>query len=307
MKVLVTGGSGYIGAVTLKALAAAGFEPINFDLKQGNDIRNKQQVLAILKDSQIGAVMHFAAFISMGESMINPFKYFDNNVHGSLELLQAMVEAKVNKLIFSSSAGVYGNPVSVPIKETDPTNPTNPYGQSKLMVEQMLNWYDKIHQLKSIAIRYFNAAGADKDLGETHQPESHLIPNVIAAAAAKKQFKLFGDDYPTPDGSCVRDYIHVSDLAEAHLLTLKALIDGHKSDVYNAGTGKGYSNKEVISMVEKISGKKIDVKVEPRRPGDTKELVADSSKLQKEFNWQPKKSDLKTIVEYAYAYHTSKV
>src|SRR3989344_920797 len=280
MKVLVTGGSGYIGAVTLKALAAAGFEPINFDLKQGNDIRNKQQVLAILKDSQIGAVMHFAAFISMGESMINPFKYFDNNVHGSLELLQAMVEAKVNKLIFSSSAGVYGNPVSVPIKETDPTNPTNPYGQSKLMVEQMLNWYDKIHQLKSIAIRYFNAAGADKDLGETHQPESHLIPNVIAAAAAKKQFKLFGDDYPTPDGSCVRDYIHVSDLAEAHLLTLKALIDGHKSDVYNAGTGKGYSNKEV---------------------------VADSSKLQKEFNWQPKKSDLKTIVESAYAYHTPKV
>lgn len=303
MKVLVTGGSGYIGAITSKALIAAGFEPVNFDLKQGSDIRDKKQVLAALKDNQIEAVMHFAAFISMGESMINPYKYFDNNVNGSLNLMETMVQAGVKKLIFSSSAGVYGNPTRVPIKEDDPKNPTNPYGLSKLMIEQMLSWYDQLHGLKSISIRYFNAAGAVDGLGETHDPESHLIPNLIAAVMSGSEFKLFGSDYSTADGTCVRDYIHVSDLADAHILTLKALISGHKGGIYNAGTGKGYSNKEVIDMVEKVSGKKINVKLEPRRPGDADELVADSSKLQKEFNWQPKHSDLETIVKSAYAYH----
>ena len=302
MKVLVTGGSGYIGAITGKALAAAGFTPINFDLKQGSDIRDKQQVLAALKDNQIEAVMHFAAFISMGESMANPYKYFDNNVNGSLNLIETMVQAGVKKLIFSSSAGVYGNPTQVPLKADDPNKPTNPYGLSKLMVEEMLTWYDQLHGLKSISLRYFNAAGAVNGLGETHDPESHLIPNLIAAVMSGSEFKLFGSDYSTPDGTCVRDYIHVSDLADAHVLTLKALISGHQSGIYNAGTGKGYSNKEVIDMVEKVSGKKINVKIESRRPGDADELVADSSKLQQEFSWKPQHSELENIIKSAWNY-----
>lgn len=302
MKVLVTGGSGYIGAITSKTLTAAGFEPVNFDLKQGQDIRDKKQVLAALKDNQIEAVMHFAAFISMGESMVNPYKYYDNNVNGSLNLMETMIQTGVKKLIFSSSAGVYGNPTRVPIKEDDPKNPTNPYGLSKLMTEQMLTWYDQLHGLKSISIRYFNAAGAVDGLGETHDPESHLIPNLIAAVMSGSEFKLFGSDYSTPDGTCVRDYIHVSDLADAHVLTLKALLEGHTSGIYNAGTGKGYSNKEVIDMVEKISGKKINVKVEPRRPGDADELVADSSRLQQEFSWKPQHSYLENIIKSAWNY-----
>ena len=302
MKVLVTGGSGYIGAITSKALTAAGFEPVNFDLKEGSDIRDKQQVLAALKNNQIEAVMHFAAFISMGESMANPYKYFDNNANGSLNLMETMVQAGVKKIIFSSSAGVYGNPTRIPIKEDDPKNPTNPYGLSKLMIEQMLTWYDQLYGLKSISLRYFNAAGAVDNLGETHDPESHLIPNLITAANTGSEFKLFGSDYSTPDGTCIRDYIHVSDLADAHVLTLKALISGHTSGIYNAGTGRGYSNKEVIDIVEKVSGKKINVKVEPNRPGDADELAADSSKLQKEFNWQPKHSDLENIIKSAWNY-----
>jgi UDP-glucose 4-epimerase len=244
----------------------------------------------------------------MAESMKDPYKYFDNNVFGSLNLFEAMTKTGVDKVIFSSSAGVYGNPIRVPIQENDPKNPTNPYGESKLMVEKILNWYDQIHGLKSISVRYFNAAGATLDgkLGESHQPESHLIPNVIAAVDNNQGFKLFGDDYPTPDGTCIRDYIHVVDLAKAHILALKALQNGHQSDVYNAGTGQGYSNKQVIEMVEKVAGKKVTVKVEPRRPGDANELVADSSKLQNEFSWKPKHSDLETIIKSAYAYHDKK-
>jgi len=319
MKILVTGGAGYIGSITCQELLKQGFEVVVFDslecgykeaiqgveLVEGN-IKDKDKVQEALSKHKIEAVVHFAAYIQMGESMENPSKYFDNNLVGSLSLLEAMREEGVKKIVFSSTAGVYGNPERVPIKEDDRQEPENPYGESKLMVEKMLEWYDRVNDFKSIAIRYFNAAGASLDgrLGEAHNPESHLIPNVIKAVMEEKEFNLFGDDYPTKDGTCIRDYIHVLDLAEAHILALKALEKGHKSDVFNAGGGRGYSNREVIEMVKRVSGKDLKVKVVPRRPGDANELVADSNKLQKELNWQPKYSDLKTIVETAWKWHS---
>ncbi len=318
MKVLVTGGAGYIGAITAQELKKQGYEVVIFDsLEKGykksvkgfklikGKIHDQELVGKTLKQHEIEAVMHFAAYIEMGESMENPSKYYENNVIGTVSLLEAMVEANVKKMIFSSTAGVYGNPEKLPIKEEDRQLPENPYGQSKLMVEKILKFYDMTHELRSISIRYFNAAGATLDgkLGEAHRPESHLIPNVIKAVLEKKEFRLFGDDYPTRDGTCIRDYIHVLDLAEVHILALKALEKDHKTDVYNAGAGKGYSNKQVIEMVKKVSGKDLRVKIAPRRPGDANELVADSSKLKKEFKWQPKYSDLKTIVETAWKWH----
>ena len=305
MKVLVTGGKGYIGKIASQELIKAGFETVIYDLKNGEDIKDSAKLAKILTQEKIEAVMHFAAFIEMGESMIKPQKYFDNNFFGSVCLVNAMLEAKVNKLIFSSTAGVYGNPARIPIKEDDRKLPENPYGQSKWMTEQFLDFYDRTYDFKSISLRYFNAAGASLDgkMGENHQPESHLIPNVINAVLADKEFTLFGNDYPTTDGTCVRDYIHVLDLAEAHILALKALETGHKTEVYNVGAGKGFSNLAVIKMVEKVSGKKVKVKIEPRRAGDTNELVADSSKLQSEFKWQPKYSDLETIIKTAWEWH----
>lgn len=305
MKVLVTGGEGYIGKIVNQELIKAGFETVIYDLKNGHDIKNSDLLTKILTQEKIEAVMHFAAFIEMGESMAKPQKYFDNNFFGSVCLVNAMLKAKVNKLIFSSTAGVYGNPESLPIKETARKLPENPYGQSKWMTEQFLDFYDRAYGFKSISLRYFNAAGASLDgkMGENHQPESHLIPNIIKAVLSDKEFTLFGNDYPTADGTCVRDYIHVLDLAEAHILALKALENGHKTEVYNVGTGKGYSNLEVIKMAEKVAGKKIKVKIEPRRTGDANELVADSSKLQSEFKWRPKYSDLETIVKTAWRWH----
>jgi len=269
---------------------------------------DKELLVKTLKEKGIEAVMHFAAFIEMGESMEKPYMYFENNVFGSLSLFEAMVKVGVDKLIFSSTAGIYGNPERVPIKEEDRKVPENPYGESKLMVEKILSWYDQVHKLRSISIRYFNAAGASLDgsLGEAHKPESHLIPNVIKSVLDGSEFVLNGDDYPTKDGSCIRDYIHVLDLAETHILALKALGEGHKTEAYNAGTGKGYSNKEVMEMVKQVSGKELKVKVGPRRPGDANELVADSKKLQQEFKWQPKYSDLKTIVETAWKWHSNR-
>lgn len=305
MKVLVTGGAGYIGAVTAQNLSRNGFIPVVYDLKNGRDIADTKQLIKVMKQEKIEAVIHFAAHIAMGESMQKPQKYFENNFLGSQSLVQAMTETGINKIIFSSTAGVYGNPVRIPIKETDRKLPENPYGQSKLMVEQLLSFYDRTYSLKSISLRYFNAAGATLDgtKGENHRPESHLIPNVIKAILANREFRLFGNNYPTRDGSCVRDYIHVLDLAQAHILALKALIKGHKTDVYNAGTGRGYSNLEVIKAAEKITGKKVKVKIEPRRPGDADELVADPAKFQKEFAWKPEYSDLETIVATAWRWH----
>jgi len=320
MKVLVTGGAGYIGSITANELKKAGFEVVIFDsLENGykkaiedfelvkGDIKDQELLTKTLKEHKIEAVMHFAAYIEMGESMEKPSKYFSNNTVKAVSLLEAMLAAGVKKLIFSSTAGVYGNPERVPIKEDDRKQPENPYGQSKLMTEEILQFYSRIYDLKSISIRYFNAAGATEDgkLGEAHKPESHLIPNVIRAVMEDKEFTLFGDNYPTPDGTCIRDYIHVLDLAEAHILALKALQDEHKTDVFNAGTGKGYSNKEVVEMVKKVSGKDLRIKIGKKRAGDANELVADSSKLQEELNWKPKYSDLKTIVETAYKWHTT--
>ena len=319
MRVLVTGGAGYIGSIVCRQLTQKGFEVVVLDsLENGSrqaagglklvkgKTHDQDLVKKTLAQEKIEAVMHFAGYIAMGESMENPAKYFDNNVVGAVGLFEAMAEAGVTKIIFSSTAGVYGNPERVQIKEEDSKLPENPYGESKLMVEKMLDWYDRIQGLRSISLRYFNAAGAalDGSLGEAHRPESHLIPNVIRAAMTGDGFKLYGNDYPTPDGTCIRDYIHVLDLADAHILALKALRDGHETAVYNAGTGKGYSNRQVIDMVEKVSGKKVKVEVHPRRPGDANELVADSTKLQKEFNWKPKYSDLKTIVATAWKWHS---
>ncbi|MBU1084783.1 MAG: UDP-glucose 4-epimerase GalE [Candidatus Beckwithbacteria bacterium] len=306
MKILVTGGKGYIGAITAKELVNQGHKVVIYDKKNNQKIQDGELLEKTLKDEKIEAVMHFAAYIEMGESMENPYKYFENNVFGSLNLLEAMRKTKVNKLIFSSTAGVYGNPIRVPIKEDDQKKPENPYGESKLMVERLLKWYDKIHDLKSISLRYFNAAGATLDgtLGENHEPESHLIPNVIKAVIKRQEFKLFGDDYPTADGTCIRDYIHVLDLAEAHILGLKALNQGHKTDVFNVGTGIGYSNKQVIEMVKKVIKIDLMVKVKPRRIGDANELVADSGKLQNTLGWKPEYSDLKTIIESAYKWHS---
>ena len=318
MKILVTGGAGYIGAVTCHELTKAGYQVTVLDcLEHGSKDRIKDLELVVgwttdydlvkqvLVGREIEAVIHFAAWIEMGESMARPHKYFHNNVYGSLQLLQAMVDSKVDKLVFSSTAGVYGNPLQIPIKEDDPKIPLNPYGQSKLMVEQLLHFFSDIHKLRSVNIRYFNAAGArlDGSLGEAHQPESHLIPNIIQAVIHNQEFHLFGDDYDTPDGTCIRDYIHVLDLAQTHLIALEALASGHPTDIYNAGIGTGYSNKEVIKMVEEIAGKKVNVKVEPKRPGDASQLISDPQKFQTEFNWQPRYSDLRTIIQTAYSWH----
>lgn len=305
MKVLITGGAGYIGAITAAALKQAGHQPVIYDLKNNQDIKNIARLKTTLTTNKIEAVMHFAAYIEMGESVLNPQKYFDNNFLGSQCLLEAMTESGVTKIIFSSTAGVYGNPERVPIKENNRKRPENPYGQSKLMVEELLGFYDRTEGVRSISLRYFNAAGGalDAKMGEAHRPESHLIPNVIKAVLENKEFTLHGNDYPTKDGSCIRDYIHVLDLAQAHILALDTLANGHKTDVYNLGTGQGYSNLEVITMIEKVSGRKVKLTIGPRRPGDANELIADPSKFQKEFSWQPKHSNLETIVTTAWNWH----
>ena len=320
MKILVTGGAGYIGSIMTRQLLDKGFEVVVIDNLSGGyqqavdkkaefglvDLNDKKAIEKVFKEHKFEAVIHFAGVISMGESMENPSKYFRINVFNALNLFEAMVKHKVLKLIFSSTAGVYGNPVHLPIPENDPKNPTNPYGESKLMVEKILGWYDKIFNLCSISLRYFNAAGAalDGKLGENHRPETHIIPLAIKTALGEKRtFKLFGDDYDTPDRTCIRDYVHVEDLCHAHLLALKSLFKGLKTTVYNVGTGKGYSNKEVVAMVKKISAVDFPVEICSRRPGDATELVADSTKIKKELGWRPQYSDLETIVKTAWDWY----
>jgi len=274
MNLLVTGGLGYIGSIVSRQLQSAGHTVIVFDHINRNDPKRAGECKLVkgdtsdyelvkntLLENKIEAVLHFAAFIEAGESMQNPGKYFANNTFGSLQLLRAMVDCRVDKLIFSSTAAVYGDPEVIPIAETARLSPVNAYGESKLLVEKMLRWYDQIHGLRSIIIRYFNAAGAlpDGSLGESHRPETHLIPNILLAVKEKRPFKLFGNDYPTPDGTCIRDYIHVLDLASAHIIALNALINGHKSDIYNTGTGEGYSNRQIVDMVEKVTGEKVQI------------------------------------------------
>ena len=322
MKYLITGGAGYIGSFMVKRLLERGDEVVVIDsLERGHEeaveksaklytgtLLNREFIAKVFSENKFDGVIHFAGFISMSESMENPYVYFQNNVFSSLNLIEEMVKTNTNNLIFSSSAGVYGNPVQIPIPEISATNPTNPYGESKLMVEKIMNWYGKTKKLSTVSLRYFNASGASLDgsMGEGHTPETHIIPNIIKSLLENKSFSLFGTDYKTKDGTCVRDYIHVLDLVEAHVLALEKLIRQPGNYVYNVGTGNGFSNKEIVQMVEKVSGQKINIQNAPRRPGDADELIADASKIRSELGFNPKYSDLETIVKSAWQWHNKK-
>jgi UDP-glucose-4-epimerase GalE len=319
MRILVTGGAGYIGSHTSKRLAAAGHEPIVFDdLSQGHEwavkwgpiergsLADPARIAGVLAARNIDAVVHFAASALVGESMTHPGKYFRNNTISTLHLLEAMREAGVGTIVFSSTCATFGDPVRVPIDETHPQAPVNPYGESKLMVEKMLRWYGEIHGLHWMALRYFNAAGADPDgeIGEDHDPESHLIPLVIGAAqGTRPPVKVFGTDYPTPDGTAVRDYIHVMDLADAHLRALDALGRGTPSQALNLGTGRGHSVKEVIDTVARVSGKTVPFVDAPRRAGDPPELVAAPARAREVLGWTCQYADIDAIVRHAWAWH----
>jgi UDP-arabinose 4-epimerase len=319
MNVLVTGGAGYIGSHTCKALAGAGYIPVTFDnlvyghkwaVKWGpfieGDLEDGELVRRVLREHRIMAIVHFAAYAYVGESMSDPGKYFRNNVINTVKLLDSMVECGVDKIVFSSTCASYGLPERVPIDEQHPQRPVNPYGDSKLFIERALHWYSIAHGLRAAALRYFNAAGADPDaeIGENHDPETHLIPLVIEAALGRRSHvDIYGFDYPTPDGSAIRDYIHVSDLANAHVQTLEKLQQGSENLFLNLGTGKGSSVMEVISMVEQMSGKTVDVRMAPRRAGDPAELVAATGLAEEMLGWKPEYSSLQTIIETALHWH----
>lgn len=316
MKILVTGGAGYIGSHVVKALGEKGYDIIVVDsLVKGHreavlfgelkvaDVGDKDAMLEVLDYFKPDAVMHFAAFIEVVESVKNPSKYYENNTVKTLALLEAMIEKGIDKFIFSSTAAVYGNPNRVPIPETESVKPINPYGQSKACVEKILADYSRAYGLSFVSLRYFNAAGADPKgrIGESHNPETHLIPLVLKTAKGEREsIKVFGTDYPTPDGTCIRDYIHVDDLAEAHVLALNYLLDGGESDVFNCGYGHGYSVKEVIDTAKKVTGVDFTVEESDRRPGDPAILVADSSKLKTKLGWKPSFDDLEYIVRTAW-------
>lgn len=319
MKILVTGGAGYIGSFMVKRLIDGGHEPIVLDnLERGKeefvdkravfvkaDLWNWDLLEKIFSEHKFDSVMHFAGYISMEESTKEPGLYFYNNTGGALELAEHVRKHDVKSFVFSSTAGVYGNPIKIPIPEDHPTSPTNPYGESKQMVEKILSWYQKIYGLNFVSLRYFNAAGAalDGSLGERHNPETHIIPLAIEAALSGSDFNLYGQDYNTPDGTCIRDYIHVLDLIEAHILALEKLKSEKGGFFYNVGVGKGYSNKEVVEMVKKVSGVDFKVVVEKRRPGDAEILVADSTRIKSELGFNPRYSDLETIVKTAWEWH----
>jgi len=321
MKLLITGGTGYVGSPVVHELKKLGHEIVVFDnlvyghkkaLPKGVRLVKadllKAKVLAdLFEEFEPEAVLHFAAYTYVGESVEKPEKYFRNNIVGSLNLLEAIKDYGVKKIIFSSSAAVYGQPKSVPIKEDAPLIPTSPYGETKLVIEQMLRAFDTAHGIKSISLRYFNAAGADLeyDLGEDHTPESHLISLVMKVALDQlPEIKIFGDDYDTPDGTCIRDYIHIKDLAKAHILALDKLSKGGETSPYNLGNGIGTSVKEIIETARDVSGKKIKAMVVARRAGDPAKLIASYDKAKKELGWVPKRSDVKTIVSDAWEWHS---
>lgn len=319
MNVLVCGGAGYIGSHMVALLKENGAGVVVLDnLKKGHrdsvkdvkfyegDLRDRDILDKVFKENNIDAVIDFAAYSLVGESMTEPIKYFQNNIGSTLCLLDAMKDYGVKYIVFSSTAATYGEPQNVPILESDRTLPTNPYGESKLAVEKILKWCDNAYGIKYTALRYFNAAGAhiSGKIGEDHRPESHLIPIILQAALGKRdKIMVFGDDYPTPDGTCVRDYVHVTDLASAHLLALKRLMNGGGSAAYNLGNGKGFSVNEVIEVARRITGVNIKAEISERRAGDPAVLVASSEKAREELNWKPKYNDLSTIVETAWNWH----
>ncbi|UYZ15488.1 UDP-glucose 4-epimerase GalE [Brevibacillus sp. WF146] len=319
MAILVTGGTGYIGSHTVAELLAHGEEVIVVDnLRTGHeravlggtlyrgDIRDRQFLDEVFRAHEIEAVIHFAAKSLVGESVRDPLAYYDNNVIGTHTLVSAMVEHGVRKAVFSSTAAVYGEPERIPIREEDPTVPANPYGETKLAMEKMFRWCDQAYGLKSISLRYFNAAGAHPDaiIGEDHEPESHLIPLVLQVALGQReQIEMFGDDYLTEDGTCIRDYVHVMDLANAHRLALDYLRTHNRSDVFNLGNGTGFSVKQVIDTARKVTGHPIPAKVSPRRAGDPAVLVASADKAKRLLNWHPRCPELETIIESAWNWH----
>ena len=318
MKILVTGGAGYIGSIMTRLLLDEGFDVVVADNLSGGrieavdaradlvviDILDGEKLKRLVAETGVEAAIHFAGVISMGESMRDAAKYFRTNVVGTLNVAEALVAGGVDKLIFSSSAGVYGNTDSELIGEDHPKQPTNPYGESKLMAEQLLGWFGTVHGLRTVSLRYFNAAGATLDgkLGENHDPETHIIPLALKACRDGREFTLFGTDYPTPDGTCIRDYIHVEDLCRAHLAALHSLTEGHSGGTYNVGTGRGVSNREILRKVEEVTGRRLRVSEGPRRAGDAPRLVADPKRIEAAYGWKPRLSDTDTIVRTAWQY-----
>jgi len=319
MTILVAGGAGYVGSHSVKELAREGFDVLVFDnFSSGRpefvvtrpyvrgDLLDRDALRQVFRTRKIGAVLHFASLIQVGESTADPRKYYTHNLTTSLNLLDAMLEAGVTNLIFSSTAAVYGDPLETPITETHPTSPVNPYGRTKLMVETILRDYDRAHGLRSISLRYFNAAGADPEgeTGECHDPETHLVPSLLLSLLGKRpRLGVFGDDFPTPDGTAVRDYVHVTDLASAHVLALKALLGGGPSDVINLGTESGHSVLEVIRAAEKVTGRAVPYEVGPRRQGDVAVLLASKKRAGSVLGWTPRFSSLDTIIRSAWDWH----
>ena len=320
MKLLVLGGAGYIGSHTATELLDNGHEVVIADnlvtgyreavpekttFYQG-DLRDKAFLVDLLTKEKVDAVIHFAAFSLVGESVTNPLKYYENNLYGTKVLLDAMIETGVDKIVFSSTAATYGEPENIPILESDRTCPTNPYGETKLAMEKMISWAAKAHGLHFVSLRYFNACGAHKSgkIGEAHNPESHLIPLVLQVPNGKREFvSIYGNDYDTPDGTCIRDYIHVTDLAKAHILAVEYLMNGGESDIFNLGNGVGYSVKEVIETARKVTGHPIPAKEEARRAGDPARLVASGEKARKILGWEPEIKDLADIISSAWKWH----
>jgi UDP-glucose 4-epimerase len=319
LRILVTGGAGYIGSVVASELVEAGNEVVVYDnLSTGNfravpkgarlvtgELSDRDRLSALIREQKVEAVMHFAASIEAGESMKVPEKFFRNNTANTLTLLETILECAVSRLVFSSTAALYGNPDRTPIEEDDPLNPTNAYGESKLLVERMLAWFHRIHGLRYVSLRYFNAAGATGERGEDHSPESHLIPLVLQVALGqRKSISIFGTDYSTPDGTCIRDYIHIADLASAHLLALNRLGRDTAPErlIYNLGSGRGFSVREVLAVARSVTGMPIPFQECPRRDGDPPVLVASSDRIKKELHWEPKFSRLEDIVSSAWSW-----